>query len=143
MAGQLIHIPKKITFVFAALGAFVLYELSAFFLFSYAFSLGWEKEGFLHAIMYPIALSVVLGLVLVVRDWGLVTLSLFLTCLLVLTFPDLQANLARPFDHSKPHEMERNFYPFSYFAKSITYTPLDRYFISEHIQQDYKMLCEK
>lgn len=143
LAGQFFHIQNKITVMGAILGAVALYGLSNLFLLPYALSLGWKEEGFLNAIMVPIALSVALGLIMVVRRWEPVTTTLIFTCLFVLTFHNLQANIMRPFDYSRSSEVERSFYPFSYYSKSITYTPFDRFFISAHIQNDYKMLCKK
>src|SRR5262249_36281652 len=104
---------------------------------------GWQRDSFFKAIFYPLALSLLLYLLIWVREWDTGKRFLLCFCLTTLLLFPL-AHTARSIRlRVTAAQSAQRYYPYAVFAERIVFSPDMKIFVSKNLFSQYGMLHQE
>lgn len=103
--------------------------------------IGGDVTIFIIHILYPIVLSILLGAIILFREYSTKTVALPIVCISLLAIGPLQSNI-KSIAITRENEAYFNYrvYPFVQFEDDIHYTPAMRLYLSNAIPEEIRML---
>jgi len=103
--------------------------------------LSWDFDGFLNIILYPLLLTILIGLAFCLKRYTYKTVLIPVACILLMTIYPIRTNIKYlAILHQNEAVVQNKFYPFSAFASQLKYSPDMQVYVSTSLWSELEML---